>query len=53
MNRPVDTQPITGARALIAAARPIGPDGGLIARATVFQAYAGPGAGRPGDLVRP
>jgi hypothetical protein len=40
MNRAVNTQPITGARALIAAARPIGPDGGLIARAIVFQAYA-------------
>ena len=29
--------PFTGARALFAAARPIGPDGGLFARATVFQ----------------
>jgi hypothetical protein len=47
------TQPVTGTCALIAAARPIGPDGSLIARATGFQAYAGPGAGRPADLVRP
>lgn len=33
----MDIQPSPGARALIAAARPIGPDDGLIARATVFR----------------